>query len=176
VELKPIPLDSLTLSIHRIFDKDWFLLTCGDFPSRHFNTMTISWGALGFIWGKPVAMVVVRPQRYTHEFTERYGDFTLSSFPKRFRTALNLLGSTSGRQGDKIGKSGLTPCAAESVRSPCFEEATLVLECRKIYRDPIDPAGFLDPAIAANYPARDYHTMYFGEIVAARGKAEHAGR
>jgi flavin reductase (DIM6/NTAB) family NADH-FMN oxidoreductase RutF len=138
--------------------------------------MTVSWGALGFIWGKPVAMVVVRPQRYTHEFTERYGDFTLSTLPKRFRAALNLLGSTSGRQGDKIGKSGLTPCAAESVRSPAFAEATLVLECRKIYRDSIDPAGFLDPSIAANYPARDYHTLYFGEIVAARGKAEHAGR
>jgi len=56
-----------------------------------------------------------------------------------------------------------------AVHSPCFVEAKLVLECRKIYRDSIDPSGFLDPSIDSNYKTRDYHTVYFGEILSARG-------
>ena len=176
MELVEIPITSLTLPVHRLWDKDWFLLGCGDFAKGHFNAMTVAWGGLGVMWSKAIAMVVVRPQRYTHEFMETYPDFTLCSFPRRYREALNLLGSVSGRQGDKIARSGLSPRESTAVRSPSFAEASLVIECRKIYRDAIDPAGFLDPGIAANYPSRDYHSLYFGEVVAARGTPEHAGK
>lgn len=174
MELITIPVESLTLAVHRVWKDDWFLLTSGDFEKRSFNTMTVAWGGMGVMWGKPIAMVVVRPQRYTHEFMERFPDFTLCAFPRSCRAALNLLGSTSGRAGDKIAKSGLTPRASVEVRAPCFAEANLVLECRKIYRDAIDPAGFVSPDTAANYPSRDYHSLYFGEVIAARGSKEHA--
>ena len=36
----------------------------------------------------------------------------------------------------------------------------------------MNPAGFVNPAIAANYPAPDYHRIYFGEIAAITGTDE----
>jgi flavin reductase (DIM6/NTAB) family NADH-FMN oxidoreductase RutF len=114
-------------------------------------------------------MVVVRPQRYTFGFMERSPDFTLSAFDRCYREALNLLGSRSGRDGDKVAASGLTPCGSQVVRSPCFREAALVLECRKIYRDRIDPQGFLDREIHTHYPSQDYHAVYFGEVLRVEG-------
>jgi len=176
VKLVEIPAESLDLPINRIWKDEWFLLTAGDFAARSYNTMTVAWGGMGVMWSRPMAMVVVRPQRYTHEFMERCGDFTLCAFAREHREALNLLGTVSGRGRDKIAESGLTPCASAVARSPCFAEAKLVVECRKIYRDAIDPAGFLDPTIERNYPTRDYHSLYFGEVLAIRGTPEYLAR
>lgn len=172
MKLQDIPVASLEVPIHRLWQDDWFLLTAGDFEAKSYNTMTVAWGSMGVMWSKPFVMVVVRPQRYTHQFMERSPDFTLCSFPASHRKALNYLGSTSGRDGDKIARSGLTPCASQKVRSPCFGEARLVIECRKIYRDRLDPAGFLEPTIARNYASGDYHSVYFGEVLAVRGTDE----
>jgi len=79
------------------------------------------------------------------------------------------MGSKSGRDGDKIAEAGLTPIASSVVAAPAFDEAELIIECRKVYRQIMDPAGFLDAEIDTNYPAKDYHTIYFGEIVAVQG-------
>jgi flavin reductase (DIM6/NTAB) family NADH-FMN oxidoreductase RutF len=149
------------------------LLTAGRFEPGKYNAMTVSWGAVGVIWGKPLAMVVVRPQRHTYRFMEEHEHFTLCGFPEMHRQALNLLGSVSGRDRDKIKASGLTPMAATRVRAPAYEEARLVLECRKIYFDDLKPEHFLAPEISGNYPTRDYHRMYFGEILAIQGAREY---
>ena len=167
---EPIPATDLRLPPHHLWCNQWLLLTCGDFASGDFNTMTVGWGALGTMWQKPFAQIVVRPGRYTHEFTERFDHFTLSAFPERYRKALTLLGTKSGRDGDKISAAGLTPIASSEIASPGFAEAELILECRKIYRQIMDPAGFLDPTIDKNYPIKDYHTIYYGEILAALGE------
>ncbi|MCD8186883.1 MAG: flavin reductase, partial [Rikenellaceae bacterium] len=74
-----------------------------------FNTMTASWGAMGFLWNKPVAFVFVRPERYTFEFMEEYSAFTLSFMGKDQRHALKVCGSQSGRDSDKIADAGLKP-------------------------------------------------------------------
>lgn len=128
--------------------------------------MTVAWGSLGAMWNKPFVQVVVRPVRYTYEFMERYDTFTLCAFPEAYRKALSLLGSKSGRDSDKIAESGLTPIPSTKVTAPGFAEADLIVECRKIYWDDFDPAHFLLPEIAQNYPQKDYHRVYFGEIVA----------
>jgi flavin reductase (DIM6/NTAB) family NADH-FMN oxidoreductase RutF len=169
MDRKRIDIDDLRVRSHHFWDKQWLLLTAGDFAAGRFNTMTVSWGSLGTMWGKPFAQVVVRPGRYTREFMEQYDTFTLCSFPEACRRALSLLGSKSGRDGDKIAESGLTPAASSVVPAPCIAEAHLVIECRKIYWQDIEPAHFLDPAIAKNYPGRDYHRVYFGEIVSVSG-------
>ncbi len=166
---EPIPFDELQAAPLHIWAKQWLLLTCGDFASGDFNTMTVGWGSLGTMWGKPFAQIVVRPGRYTYEFTERFDHFTLSAFPKSHRKALTLLGTKSGRDGDKLSETDLTPIASAEVASPGFAEAELILECRKIYRQMMDPAGFLDPGIEKNYPIKDYHMIYYGEILAAFG-------
>jgi flavin reductase (DIM6/NTAB) family NADH-FMN oxidoreductase RutF len=98
------------------------------------------------------------------------GDFfTLCVFPESRKAALSLLGSKSGRDGDKIGESGLTPIASTIAPAPGYEEAELIVECRKIYWQDIDPSHFLDSGITANYPRQDFHRAYFGEVVAISG-------
>jgi flavin reductase (DIM6/NTAB) family NADH-FMN oxidoreductase RutF len=165
-----LPLAQLRVTPHHLWSEQWLLLTCGDFASGNFNTMTVGWGSLGTMWAKPFAQIVVRPGRYTHEFMERFDHFTLSAFSERHRKALMHLGTRSGRDGDKLSQTGLTPVASTEIASPGFAEAELILECRKIYRQIMDPAGFLDPAIDKNYPTNDYHTIYYGEILAAFGE------
>jgi len=164
-----ISFQELQLKSFSIFDDQWFLLTCGDLNERHYNCMTISWGSLGIMWNKPFIQVVVRPTRYTFEFMQQYPDFTICAFPETRRKALSLLGSRSGRDGDKIAEAGITPCPAQMVSSPVFEEANLIFECRKMYSDVFRPQQFLDPAIERVYAQNDYHTIYFGEILAISG-------
>lgn len=168
-----IAIDQFLVRIYRLWDRQWFLLTSGDFAQGYYNTMTISWGSLGVMWNRPFVQVVVRPTRYTYEFMERYDTFTLCAFSDKYRRALNLLGSMSGREGDKIAKAGLTPIASTHVAAPAFAEAELVIECKKIYWDDFDPAHFIDPGIEANYSERDYHRIYFGQVLAIHAEGAH---
>ena len=168
---KPIRTNDLKVRCHHLWAEQWMLLTAGDFAAGKFNTMAVGWGSLGTMWTKPFAQVVVRHSRYTREFMENYETFTLCAFPGEYRRAVALLGSKSGRDGDKISESGLTLMASTKITAPCFAEAELVIECRKIYRQEMDPANFIDPAIEANYPNKDYHTIYFGQILAVNGAA-----
>ncbi len=155
---------------NEIWNSAWFLLTCGDFKTNHFNCMTVSWGGFGTLWNLPIAMVVVRPSRFTFEFINQYNDFSLCAFPGQYRKALNLLGSQSGRDGDKIAASGLTPMAAGEISSPVYREADLMLECRKLYWQDIDPENFIDKNILEHYPEEDFHRMFLGEIMAIQGE------
>ncbi len=161
-----LPLGEFRVEPFRIWDAGWFLLTAGNFAAGRFNTMTVSWGSFGTIWNRPFAQVVVRPTRYTQGFLDAHESFTLCAFGEEHREALRLLGTKSGRDGDKIAASGLTPVAALRVAAPVFAEARLSIECRKLYWQDLDPAQFLDPAIEESYPRRDYHRAYFGEVLA----------
>lgn len=172
--LHDLPLGSLKLDPLTLFDSSWFLLTSGDFSTGRYNTMTVSWGSLGTVWNKPFAQVFCRPQRYTYRFMETFPTFTLSRFRPACRSALQVLGSKSGRDGNKVAESGLTPTASKVVAAPTFAEAELVFECRKLHAQFLDPQGFQDPSVASNYPGQDYHCAYFGEIVAVRGIAAYA--
>jgi len=162
--LQHISIEHLTFRAYDIWMNRWLLLMSGDFSAGRFNAMTVGWGSMGAMWNKPFVQVVVRPIRYTYEFMERYDTFTLNVLPETYRPALKLLGKKSGRSGDKISEAGLTPMASNAVAAPCFQEAELILECRKMYWDDLDSAHFLDAEIPSHYPKRDYHRMYFGEI------------
>lgn len=144
-----------------IFDKEWALLTAG--KSGRYNTMTISWGGLGTLWGKSVATVYVKPVRYTHEFMEESEYFTVSFYEEKYRSALSLLGSISGRDGDKAAKAGLTPKALHDAVT--FQEAKATLVCRKIYRQDLDTAQMPAGVVSTYYVDEAAHTMYIGEVV-----------
>lgn len=167
MERTTIDLNDLKIKPHYLFDRQWALLTSGDFSTGAFNTMTIGWGALGTMWNKPFVFVAVRPTRYTYEFMEEYDTFSVCFFPKERRKALSLIGTRSGRDEPKITTSGLTPQAAEIIPAPIFAEAELVLECQKIYFNDLVPDQFLDQTIEHHYPRKDYHRIYYGEIVRA---------
>ena len=161
-ELSPFDLYAIPDNPFKLIADDWMLITAGT-PDR-FNMMTASWGAVGELWHKKVCFVFVRPTRYTYEFVEKADHFTLSFFEEKLRPVLNFCGRVSGREMNKAAKAGLTPITGKT-GSVFFAEARLVLECRKIYYQDLVPGQFLDVEIEANYPRKDYHRMYVGEIV-----------
>ena len=140
---------------------EWALLSAG--TPDDFNTMTVSWGALGELWGRDCAFAFVRPQRYTYEFMEKNEYYTLSFFDGGFKKEMGFCGSHSGRDCDKMKETGLVPVSAgESVS---FSQAKTVLVCKKIAIQDVDPKGFLDKSINSEYPSEDYHRVYIGEII-----------
>jgi len=169
MQRESIKIEELNLNPHRLWNRTWLLLTSGNFSSGDLNTMTVSWGSLGTVWGKPFAQVFVRPTRYTFGFLERHEDFTLCEFAESYRQTLEFLGTHSGRDRNKIAQVDLTPIASSQVASPGFAEAELIIECHKIYWDDFKPVNFLDIEIDEHYPASDYHRIYYGEIVAISG-------
>lgn len=148
-----------------IIGKEWMLVTAGT-PER-FNTMTASWGGLGILWGKPVAFVVVRPERFTHGFMEAQERFTLSFFGEALRDIHKVCGSKSGRDTDKIAATGLRPVATEQ-GAVTFEQARLTLECRKLYRSSLRAEEFTDAAVCERWyndkPGGGLHSVYVAEI------------
>jgi len=159
---KIIQPEELSGNVFDLIGNRWMLLTAGDRDG--FNTMTVSWGGLGVLWGKEVATCYVRPQRYTRKFLEKSGFFTLSVYPEVLRDIHSVCGGMSGRDVDKAGAAGLTP-VFDGNGATYFAEAELVIVCKKIYFADFDPANFLDGTIMGNYPERDFHRMYIGEIV-----------
>ena len=158
-EVKP---EQLEFNPFTRIGKEWMLITAGN--QEGFNTMTASWGGAGVLWGKNVATAYIRPQRYTKEFVDKNDLFTLTFFGDGCREALNLCGTLSGRDCDKVGKAGLTPYFTDKTVS--FEEADTILVCRKLYEDTIKPECFLDKGSDIKwYPEKDYHMMYIAEIV-----------
>ena len=157
---KRIDIRSVKESAVQLIAEDWALVTAG--AQDRFNTMTISWGGLGELWGKDAAFIFIRPQRYTFAFLEENDRFTISFFGGAQRKALAFCGSKSGRDTDKIRETGLTPVFDDDVTY--FAEATLVLKCRKMAKYDLTPDGFLDDEIAAGYNGADYHRMFAAEI------------
>jgi flavin reductase (DIM6/NTAB) family NADH-FMN oxidoreductase RutF len=172
MNLAPIDLKVFGGKFYEIWNSGWFLLTSGDYETGKYNCMTVSWGSFGCLWNLPVAMVVVRPSRYTYEFINQHESFTLCAFPEEYRKDLTYLGTHSGRDGDKISHSALTPCAARRVAAPAFEQAELAIECRRNYWQDLQPENFQDERIPSNYPQEDYHRMLVGEILAVSGDAQ----
>lgn len=167
-----IPVHELALQPFAAWDQAWFLLTAGENKPGGFNSMTVSWGALGWIWERPLAIVVVRPQRYTREFMEKHNTFSLCAFSEEHRESLKMLGTLSGRDTDKMARCGLTPIPLSQIPCPGFDEAELILECRKTYFTDLDPRNFLADFIAPHYQG-DYHRVYFAEVLAASGTASY---
>ena len=154
-------MEKLEWKVFEAFKKDWALVTAG--KPGDFNTMTISWGGVGTLWEKDVATVYVKPVRYTHDFMEKSEFFTVSFFPEDCREDLALLGTKSGRDGDKVAETKLTPI--EIGETVGFREASVTLLCRKIYRQDLDKAAIPSDVIEKYYTEEVPHTMYIGEVL-----------
>lgn len=154
----------LNINIFKKLDQDWALLAAGTLDDH--NAMTVSWGGMGTLWGKPVVTVYVRPNRYTYGYMEDNEYFTLSFYGKDQKKALGLMGSLSGRDCDKEAQAGLT--AVEAGESVSFEQAEITLVCRKIYFNDLDPANIPDSVKGTFYDPEPIHRMYIGEVVEIR--------
>ncbi|HNS33348.1 MAG TPA: flavin reductase [bacterium] len=158
-EIKPRQIEE---NLFKLIGEDWMLITAGNLES--FNTMTASWGGFGVLWSMNVSFIFVRPVRYTWQFIEKNSFYTLSYFEESYRKSLQICGEKSGRDTDKVKEAGLTPFETAN-GNVCFREAKLVIECKKLYFHDINPSMFMNPSIESNYPGKDYHRMYTGEIV-----------
>ena len=163
--LKEVKIEDLTFNPFTKIGKEWMLITAGN-EEKH-NTMTASWGGVGIMWGTTVATVYLRPQRYTREFVDAGEYFTLSFFGGEQKKAMGHLGSVSGREEpDKIEKAGLH--IAQIDGQPTFQEASLVLVCKKLYVQEMKQECFVGTEeIEKWYPNKDFHFMYMAEIVKA---------
>lgn len=154
-------IDDLLLNPFTMISKDWLLLTAGD-EVRH-NTMTASWGAVGFIWKVPASTVYVRPQRYTLEFMEKHDYYSICFFDESHRKTLAFCGANSGRDCNKDEETGLTPVFDQ--KAPYYAQARMVLICKKLYKQNLQKDGFVDEnMIDQFYPENDLHEMFIGEI------------
>ena len=163
--MKEIDIKKMSIDAVDLWLKQWMILTAG--TREDFNMMTVAWGSIGSMWFKPFVQVVVRPQRYTREYMEKADTFTLCAFPEKYSQDLQTMGFVSGRDGDKVSQTNLTVKDSTKVEAPSYNEANFILECRKMYFQDMDPENFLDEGIHEYYPEKDYHRIYFGEILAA---------
>jgi len=129
------------------------------------NTMTIGWAAIGFCWRKPVFMVAVRDSRHTFTLIEDAADYTVSVPSGDMKKAIMYCGTKSGRDGDKLAACGLETIPGQKVHSPVIDAPAVHFECRTIFKTAMDPSHLAED-LADLYPEKDYHTLYFGEIVA----------
>ena len=158
-----VNLTDLPLNPFAAIGRDWMLVTAGD--EGKANTMTASWGGMGVLWGQEVAFVFIRPQRYTKEFVDAKGKFSLCFFDG-YKKEMGLLGSVSGRDRDKIAETGMQLTYLDGV--PVFAEARLALLAKTLYTDDIKPEKFFTEEICKQwYAEQDYHTVYVAKILAA---------
>lgn len=159
---QPYPMDLLEMNPFTKIGKEWALVTAGD--KKKANTMTVSWGGVGVLWGKNVTYIFIRDSRYTKKFIDSGDFFSLSFFSEDYRAALQYCGSNSGRDKNKFEEAGLTLSYRHSIPYP--DEANLVMLCKKMAAVPIDESTFTDKSIMKKwYSDKDMHTMYVGEII-----------
>ena len=137
--MKEIKFEELKIDTYQMFAKNWPLLTAGK-QKKGYNTMTISWGHLGSLWGHnmPTVIVYVRPQRYTKKFVDENEYF-------------------------KIHNCGLD---VEFVDDTTYiKPSKIVLVCRKLYQQSLKEENFIDKKVMQDaYPNSDYHDMYIAQI------------
>lgn len=158
---KEINIRELKDNFVKMINDDWALLSAG--APENFNTMTVSWGGIGELWGKDVCFVFVRPQRYTFEYMEKNDYFSLSFFGGEYKKELGICGSKSGRQIDKMAETGFIPINLQNATG--FKQAKVNIVLKKLAYQDMKPDGFIDETIMNNYANNDFHRVYIGEIV-----------
>jgi len=159
---KKIEPDKIPGNIIKMLSNDWMLVTAG--TDEKFNMMTASWGGLGVLWQKPVAYCFINPSRYTYELMDKGSYYTLSFYTEAYRETLQYTGSASGRDTDKVKESGLTPITMPS-GSKSFEEAWLILECKKVLGQQLDVNSVFLEGVKEQWEGKLFHKMFAGEII-----------
>lgn len=158
---KLIP-DEWTENVFSMLDDQWMLIAAE--KDHKTNAMTASWGGFGVLWEERVATIYVRNSRYTREFLDAADTFSLTVFDEAYKPMLlDVMGSKSGRDIDKIKESGLTLTRLDG--TPAFGEARLAIVCEKLYRTPFEPKGFAK-GVPEMYADGDFHIIYIGRIKA----------
>jgi len=130
------------------------------------NTMAIGWATFGVVWQKPIMMVAVRLSRHTFGIIETAEDFTVT-IPLADMSKVAFCGSKSGRDVDKFMACDLEIADSRHVVSPIIKTTGRHYECKIVYKSAMDPVHLDKDYDTSIYPQKDYHTLYFGEILAS---------
>lgn len=142
------------------FDKDWALVTSG--TKEKFNSMTVSWGAMGTMWGKPVVTIYIRPERYTFEFLKNNEYFTVSFYDNKYKKQIGIMGNKSGRNINKVKLTGFSPKVLENAIT--YEEAKKTLICKKLYLDQMNINKFPKDVLKFYDAKMGVHYIIMGEV------------
>lgn len=161
-----IEASDLSDNVIQLIGKEWMLVTAGNKGS--YNTMTASWGGVGYIWERPSTFIFIRDTRYTYQFLQQEESFTLSFFDEKYRNALRICGTRSGRDTNKIEEAGLTPLETPSGLMS-FGEARMIIECKKMFVQELDYANLTEPyktkVMEESYKNESSkHQMFISEI------------
>ncbi len=161
---KQINPEALSDNMFKLIAKDWTLIAAGN--ESHYNMMTANWAGVGYLWNKNVAFVFIRPTRYTYEFTEILDTLSLNFFTEDYRDTLTLCGRKSGREINKMTECDLTPVTLDDGNIG-FNEARIILNCKKISTADIENFEFIDKSILKFYDGDKFHKLYICEICEA---------
>ena len=154
--------ENISYNPFKKFHEQWGVVTAG--TKEKFNSMTISWGSMGTIWGKPMITVFIRPTRYTYEFIKSNEYFTVSFFDEKYRDKLSLMGNKSGRDIDKVKETGFTPKFLD--KGITYEEASETFVLKKWYFQFMDASQIPDDVKKVYYtPGDETHYMFIGLVV-----------
>ena len=159
--IKTLPSDFKNSVFDEIGNK-WLLVTAKDEKNGRINAMTASWGTMGILWNKPVCVLFIRPQRHTKSLVEKEDVFSVNILESGRSEAYKICGSLSGRDTDKVKKSGLTPVKLDGAYG--FEESETVMVLKKLYVEDLKESSFVDKSLLSHYTAGDFHTAYVCEI------------
>lgn len=156
--------EDLDKAIYNLHDKGAFLTVKS---GENINTMTIGWGSIGYQWGKPIFMVLVRKTRYTYNLIENSQDFTVTiPLSDNLKEELRFCGTKSGRDIDKLKACNLQIKDSNKVYSPIINKRdVLTYECKIVYKQEMDNRLISPDVKEVYYKDNDYHVIYYGEIV-----------
>jgi len=157
------PIDYLEETIQKL-KHPGLLLVSADADGKP-NAMTIGWGTIGVIWGKPIFIVLVRPSRYTYKLMEQADDFTVNVPSADMGDVVAFCGSKSGRDYDKFAEKGLTAVPGRSVKSPIIDQCVIHYECKVVHKNDVLKDKLAEKIISSAYASGDFHTIYYGEIL-----------
>jgi flavin reductase (DIM6/NTAB) family NADH-FMN oxidoreductase RutF len=162
---QPVSFEDIESGPYQFGGDNWMLITSE--KDGKVNSMTASWGGVGYIWDKRCSFIFVRESRYTKELLDASGVYSLSFMDhKEYHGTMKYLGMVSGRNEDKIAGARLHIGRDQGI--PYLDEASSVILCRIMYRQAFEESGFVVPDIVKKvYKDGDYHTMYVGEMVKA---------
>ena len=142
------------------------LLIVGTSKAGKSNVMTIGWGFIGTFWRTPIFIIAVRPTRYTHKFIEETNEFTVNVPAEDMDKIVETCGTVSGRKTDKIKECKLALKKAKKIKTPIIKQCRIHYECQVVHKLKINPKHVPPHIKQEFYPKLNYHTLYFGRILA----------
>ncbi len=149
------------------------LLLASTRRSGESNVMTIGWGTVGIVWGVPIFIVMVRPSRYTYQFIEDSHEYTVNVPTDEMRRWVAVCGSQSGRDINKFAAYDVATSPGQNVQAVTIDACPMVYECRVVHWNDVIPANLAREFEERSYGGRDYHRVYFGQILGAYASPEY---